>query len=70
MKRNMKNLKKVIAIVGSFCMLLSTASVPVNAEDNTHLDLFVENGAAGGNGTKDTPFATIEEVRDYIRQIK
>ncbi len=66
----MKNQKKIIAGICSICICFSMSAMPISAEDKTHLDLFVQNGAKGGNGTKDAPFATIEEARDYIRQIK
>lgn len=70
MKKNMKNRKQIIAGICSVCICFSMSAMPISAEDNTHLDLFVQNGAKSGNGTKDAPFATIEEARDYIRQIK
>lgn len=64
-------MKKTAAILLSIS-ILGSLSVSVNAargEDVTVIYV-ATNGSDSGEGTKDSPFATLEKARDYLRELK
>ncbi len=62
-------MKKIVSILIAAIMLFSTLSVFADSTPEK-MYIFVKAGAEGGDGSKDKPFATFEEARDKIREIK
>lgn len=48
---------------------MSTSALGAQIEEK-HIEIFVEVGSTGGDGTYKNPFGTFEEARDYIRTLK
>lgn len=55
-------------------LLLLSATLAQNINfvhaEQQHIDIFIENGADGGNGSIEAPFGNLTQARDYIRQLK
>ena len=65
-------MKKIISLVLSLVMVLGMTlfTFPVSAEDSATTVLYVSPNAKNGNGSKASPFGSIEEARDAIRDMK
>lgn len=61
--------KRILAGVCSLCLIMTSAVIAA-AEPQEHLNVYVKNGAQNGNGSFEAPFTSIEEARDYIRDLK
>lgn len=63
-------MKKIITAFLVFLMLLQTSAFASSYDANVMLELFVANGEKNGDGSFESPFGTIDEARDYIRNLK
>ena len=63
-------MKRLIAFLVAVAICLSAFSVLAVNDEPEKLYLFVKAGATNGDGSKEKPFATFEEARDKIREIK
>lgn len=62
----LKSIKKLAAILFTFCMLIPLVSIPAFAEGDTNIEEVNINGVSGELWSyKDVPFATVDEGSNY-----
>ena len=64
-------MKKVLLVLLSICLILSSVSPAVLANNDNKIYLYVAtDGNENGDGTISNPFSSIEKARDEIRRLK